>query len=388
MTIPRLRRDDPLEVIDHLVTKVGTRRATSLGEADAAAFVDSRLRLAGLQVNADSFSAATSLGLTYPLLALLGITAAALSLWMVLPAFLLAIYGLILSVSDALSAPLPAVAAHRDSQNIVATRARLTTDEPGASQPRWRVVLLAPLDANGDRIGNYQIAGRQTVWLIGRIVAFMLLALLLALLLLDPHELWHYGLLIPAGYLLFSLWPRRMPIHAASLLGSAGALAVMLAVVERLTPLRSVELWTVALGATATGNSGLHDLLARYPFPKDDTLFVCLQSIAGGRLMYATREGLLGQYTADPLLAELLGATTADDERLALPPRRYLSAASIAAMLHSRGYRAVTLFTHSVGQRPQPVVNDAILEEAFPGTLLEQATGLVVDVVQRLDREV
>lgn len=87
MTIPRLRRDDPLEVIDHLVTKVGTRRATSLGEADAAAFVDSRLRLAGLQVNADSFSAATSLGLTYPLLALLGITAAALSLWMVLPAF-------------------------------------------------------------------------------------------------------------------------------------------------------------------------------------------------------------------------------------------------------------------------------------------------------------
>jgi hypothetical protein len=389
MRPPRLRqrRDDPLDMVDHLISTIGPRRPTSLGEARAAAYIDSKLRQAGLSVNADTFPAAKSTGLTYPLLALLGIGTVVLAQWWPLWALLLALYGLLLAVSDALVIPLPALAPRRDSQNIVAIRScdGADTDTDGGSPPwpRWRVVLLAPLDTPPDSSGTLYPAGRRVAALIGRIVAFVGLTVLLLLLVFDPRDIWRYGQAALAIYLLFSILtlPRRGNQSAA--LGSAGALAVLLAAAERLTALRSVEVWAVAVGASSTDSAGLQNLLLRYPFARENTLFLSLQHMGGGPLIAATREGLLRQQHADELLTRLAHEAAAADPDLAPVARPWINASSLAYVLHSRNYRALTLLS----QNPRTPLTPPGSENPDPAqaAALEHAAQLVTHMVQRLD---
>jgi len=387
MRPPRLRqrRDDPLDMVDHLVSTIGPRRPTSLGEARAAAYIDSKLRQAGLSVNADTFPAVSSTGLTYPLLALLGIGAVVLAQWWPLWALLLALYGLLLAVSDALVIPLPALAPRRDSQNIVGIRAcdGADTDAGSSPWPRWRVVLLAPLDTPPDRPGAFYLAGRRVAALIGRIVAFVGLTLLLLLLVFDPRDIWRYGQAVLAAYLLLSVLPLPWRGHQSALLGSAGALAVLLAAAERLSALRSVEVWAVAVGASNTDSAGLQNLLLRYPFARENTLFLSLQHMGGGPLIAATSEGLLRQQHADDLLTRLVHEAAATDPDLAPVARPWINASSLAHVLHSRNYRALTLLS----QNPRTPITPPGSEAPDPAqaAALEHATQLVTRMVQRLD---
>lgn len=390
MSIPRSRRDDPCDVVRHLTTAIGARRPTSLGEAEAAAYIDSRMRRAGLRVSADTFRAPTSLGLTYPLLSLIGVLAALVATWQPLPALLLAIYALTLASTDAVAAPLPALARHRDSQNIVATRAATGAESPTAPLPRWRVVLLAPLDVPAR---NYlPLAGRQSYALLGRILALVLLVVLLTLVLLDPHDLWRAALLVPAAYLLLTLVPLPTTREPPPQMGSASALAVLLDSAEQLGALATSELWAVALGATATGSSSLHDLLARYPFPRNETLFLVLQHIGPGQLCCATQEGLLRQYSADPLLRRLAsapdppGLTPADPDEPPPDawPQPYASAASIATALHRRGYRTLTLFTRPTAHTTPLPTDDP--PGAHNSRALAQAIRLIIAMVRQIDQ--
>jgi hypothetical protein len=382
MSVPRSRRDDPLDVVRQII-EIGARHATSLGEAQTAAFTDGWLRRVGMSVSADTFRAATSLGLTYPLLSVLGIAATLLPLWMSspLPALLIAVFGLMFSASDALSAPLPAIARYRDSQNIVAVRASSGAEDPASPPPRWRVVLLAPLDAPADSTGPYGLMGRQMTALLGRVVAFALLVTLLLLLLLLPRDIWRYGLVLPGAYFVLALLPARWRARPEPHLGSAGALAVLLTAVERLGTVRSIELWAVSLGSTATGNDGLHNLLARYPFAPENTLFVVLQHISTGPIVRASHEGLLRQFRADPYLAEVAAQVDINNAQIQSREGPYRTASSIGSLLHSRNYRTLTLFTRdSFRQRS----TDDILAQGSRETL-ERAIQLVLGMVRCLD---
>jgi hypothetical protein len=379
----RHRRDDPLDMVYHLVSVIGPRRPTSLGEARAAAYIDSRLRRAGLSVNADTFRAASSSGLTYPLLALLGVGAVLLAQWWPLWALLLALYGLLLAVSDALVLPLPALARRRDSQNIVAIRACEGADEGSPPWPRWRVVLLAPLDTPTERPGPFSLAGRSVAALVGRIVAFVGLTLLLLLLVFDPRAIWLYGQVALSAYLLLSVLPLPWRGHQSALLGRAGALAVLLAAAERLSPLRSVEVWAVAVGASSADSAGLQNLLLRYPFARENTLFLSLQHMGGGPLLAATREGLLRQQRADELLMHLLREAAATNPEIQPLARPWVNASSLASVLHNRNYRALTLLSQDEQATLTPQDNEPP-EGAQAGTL-EHAAQLVAAMVQRLD---
>jgi len=53
----RRLREDPQEAIGRIAGDIGGRRSTSLGEAQAAAYLDGRMRRAGLRVSADPFCA-------------------------------------------------------------------------------------------------------------------------------------------------------------------------------------------------------------------------------------------------------------------------------------------------------------------------------------------
>lgn len=381
MTLPRYRRNDPLAALRYLLG-TGNRPATSVAEARAAAYIDSRMRRAGLSVSADTFRAPRSLGATYPLLALPALLAAPLGIvWHPLPALLLALYGLILALADMLALPLPALAPLRDSQNIIATRPCVSPDELLPGLPSWRVVLLAPLDTPRKQSGLARLQGRQVPAQVGRVVACGLLVLLLACMLSLPHPAWNYALLLPLAYLLVAALPPSAQSDTNALFGSSGALATVLAAVEQLTGLESVEVWAVALGATSTGDRGMADFLERYPFEQTETLLLVLPHIGEGQLVLASSEGLFRQYPADTLLLDLAASVRPPAE--ALPTRaRFTSATTLTTLLHWRGYRSLTMHTHH--DPPATLPDDETMAQ-LSFQMLEPVKQLLVDMVRRLD---
>ncbi len=372
MHLPSLR-DDVLDVVRYLVKDIGPRRATSLAEAQAAAYVDGRLRRAGMRVAADTFRASVQTNPVYAIVPLLGVVAALLTPWFPLPSLLLALWGIGLTLGNALSPPPPFLASRRDSQNIVGTRASEKT-------PRWRVVLIAPLDSLPKRTGLGQFVGPQRVAVIGHVIAFSLVALLALLQFFRPTDIWWYGLILPALYLLLSVFFLRQDVSSSP--GGAGALAVLLSVAERLHTLHYVELWTVALGATATGNTGLYNMLERYPFPRNETCVIALELLDSGQLSYASREGIFQQHIPDALLVRFAATADANDPLINVEPRPYRDAPSIAAPLYRRGYRALTLLTR------QDTIDDLSQDGEVAGLdpqVLERATRLVVGIIRQLD---
>src|SRR6266498_673029 len=259
----RRLREAPQDAVNRIAGEIGARRATSLGEAQAAAYLDGRLRRAGLRVSADAFRAPAGVG------------------W----------DGLALAVVGFLRPSNQFLTHKRPSQNVIATRAL-------EAAPRWRVVLLAPLDTPPAtrQIVRRLSAGMQL--LLGRMIACAAITVLALLAFFGPFEvrllLW-YAQFVAVAYLIMlavlEAWQLRAPATAGAA-NHAGALAAMLESADTLNTLTQTELWAVALGATDSG-AGLADLLRRYPFDPLMTLFIGLESIGSGLLSYVTREGRL-----------------------------------------------------------------------------------------------
>jgi hypothetical protein len=365
------------------VGEIGPRRATSLPEARAAAYLDGRMRLAGLRVSADPFRAPVSIGAEGLLLALLTALGVALYYWFPLPSLFLFAWSLVIAVV-AFGRPMPLLARRRPSQNVIATRATSET-------PLWRLVLLAPLDSP-------LAAGRPAQWLgsdrrpvIGRVVACGLLALLALFGTLDiPLEIrravW-YTQVLPASYLLLlaildvlSFWAPATP----GAVNHAGGLAALLASAAELNGLARTELWAVGLGAT-NSDAGLADLLRRYPFNRERTLFVGLEGIGAGRLCYVTSEGTLRERAADPLLLQCAAAADAEDPIIDAEPRHYGGDRTIARTLLRDERRALTITClNTDGQVPYRGSMEDTLA-AVDGPTIERAVRLVAGIARRID---
>ncbi len=370
--IAPVRKNDPLEVVRHLVAAIGPRPATSLQEAQAAAYLDGRLRRAGMHVSADTFRAPVRPASIHRILALGGVVVALVSGWVPLPALLLAAWLLLLVLVDTTIAPLPAPVPHKNSQNIVGNRA-------SEYLPRWRVVLLGSIDTRPRAGALSALVGYHPVAIIGRLVAFSLLALLALLYLVYALDGFWYGQALPVGYLVLTLLPTQSKGDAD--LGRAGSLAVLLHTAEHLTALRRVELWIVGVGATATGANGLQDFLARYPFQKSETLFLSLEQIDQGHLSYAPFEGVVRHYRADSLLVDVASTVGLTLDTISIDPRPYHSGTSLAGVLHRRGYRALSFVTHNAPEYP---IQDDTLADYSPHAI-ESAAAMVMGMVQHLD---
>ncbi len=379
MTLPRYRRHDPLDVMRFLLY-TGQRPSTGVAEARAAAYVDSRLRRAGMQVSADTYRAATRSGWMAVLYAMSGVLALLVRVAtdLLLPACLLAGYGMLLILVDTLSLPLRPIAAERDSQNIVAVRAsRSSTTGTPPTPPRRRVVLLAPLDTPPARRGAMALFGRGPVAHLLRLFAYLLLLGLLV----AAVPLWVQAL--PVLYLLLVAVPPAGRTHPIDLFGSSGALAAMIATVEQLPPPEHTEVWAVALGATTTSTAGIEDLLARYPFGWEDTLLIALPHIGEGDLLLAERSGLLRQYAADAQLAESLHlmaarvAVTLAAEHDPDPP-------AYVVLLHRRGYRLIELVSRG-DPLPHLPQDEAMVRLTFEN--LEPLSRLLIGVISYLDEQ-
>jgi hypothetical protein len=297
---PRRFRDDPLEVLEHLVDHVGDRPPASVAEARAAAYCNGRLRRAGMQVAIDTFTVVTPPGHDGIVLACCALVSVILAYWW--PA--VALIGAALTSLAAVVAALrrdPLLAPRRTSQNVIATRA-------STEAARMTVVVLMALD-------NPPPTAPWYAWWFderrGRTWRAILAGLLVAATLtnvLDPRPHWWYAqgafaLLLAAlagiGY------GRRRLRHDGRI--QAGEFAAALLIAGLTQAHTRIELWIAGVGALSVGH-GIDDLLQRYPFDPDTTLFVLLDGIAAGAPQATVAPGRTPE-PGDALLVEVVAAS-------------------------------------------------------------------------------
>jgi hypothetical protein len=328
--------DSPFAIAAQIVETIGPRPPGSISEAKTAAFLDARLRQSGLRLSAESYHASHAPdydGIVYGVLAIAGVIA---FYWTPLVAILVfaACCG-----ATVLTLWYDTAFLNRRilSQNVIATRA-------AEGVMRWRLVVLAPL-CSPPAVGRGVLAlGAGLTGRIGRtLAATLLLALGIAAAAPFSFEvrlwLW-YAQAAPAVALLVqgiaALVVQRAPATPGAI-SYAGALATLICAAAHLRNLQHTELWMVGVGAGSGG--GIDDLLRRYPFEPQQTLFVGLDGIGSGELCYLAAEGALHPRLADSLLLRL-AARVVDSGQAAARPRAYRGI-TLAGMLRRRGLRTL-----------------------------------------------
>jgi len=375
----RRLREDPFDILAEIAETIGPRRATSLAEAQAAAYLDGRLRRAGLRVSVDALSASASTGWDGVLLGVLAALSTLLYYWFPLPSLGLAIWSLAIAVWRAWRHNTPLLVRRRASQNVIGTRVQ-------TPQSRWRVVLLAPLDSPPLLIPAFRWLRYGRRLAIGRVVACTLLVIGALLGLADAQRIWLYSQCVPVSYLLLAAVIDLSLIGAAASDGAtnhAGALATLLASATTLSMLEQVELWVVGLGASISG-AGLADLLRRYPFEPERTLFIGLESLGSGRLSYVTGEGFVLRYPADPLLLQLVGLADAADPVIDAEPRS-LRSRTILGRQVLPGWRGLIITCRDPSGEAPGWASRADSVAAIDPAILDRAVRLVVGLVQRIN---
>jgi hypothetical protein len=328
--------DSPFAIAAQIVETIGPRPPGSISEAKTAAFLDARLRQSGLRLSAESYRASHAPdydGIVYGVLAIAGVIG---FYWTPLVAILVfaACCG-----ATVLTLWYDTAFLNRRilSQNVIATRA-------AEGVMRWRLVVLAPL-CSPPAVGRGVLAlGAGLTGRIGRtLAATLLLALGIAAAAPFSFEvrlwLW-YAQAAPAVALLVqgiaALVVQRAPATPGAI-SYAGALATLICAAAHLRNLQHTELWMVGVGAGSGG--GIDDLLRRYPFEPQQTLFVGLDGIGSGELCYLAAEGALHPQQADTLLLRL-AACVVDSGQAEARPRAYRGI-TLAGMLRRRGLRTL-----------------------------------------------
>lgn len=329
--------DSPFAIAAHIVETIGPRPPGSIGEAKTAAFLDARLRQSGLRLSAESYRASHLPeydGMIYGVLAIAGVIS---FYWMPLVAILVfaAICG-----ATFLTLWYDTAFLNRRllSQNVVATRA-------AEGVMRWRLVVLAPL-CSPPAVGRGILAlGAGLTGRVGRTLAaaFLLaLGIVAAAPLSFEMRLWlWYAQAVLAIALLIqgiaALIVQRAPATPGAI-SYAGALATLICAASHLRNLQHTELWMVGVGA-ASSATGIDDLLRRYPFEPQQTLFIGLDGIGSGELCYLAAEGTVRPRLADSLLLRL-AARVVDSGQAAARPRAYRGM-TLAGVVRRRGLRAL-----------------------------------------------
>lgn len=358
-------------LLSQLGEQAPERTPTSPGEATMAALVNGRLRHVGLGVASYELRVSPKPGLVYVALGGMGLLAALLSSLAPLTSLVLAFNLLAFVALDQTGQRMPPMGRRRPSQNIVGTRAIRGATGLAPAKPRWRLVLLAPLDAPRAYPGlaAFVAPTRRAVML--RMGSMLLVGLGAAAALFNPILGW---IVSGAGglacLLLMIAALRPLPAHPVD--GGLVALATLITAAEQLSTLRHVELWAVTVGATGSDPRGLTSLLERFPFEPSQTLFIALDPLASAQI-----QGI-GALRDDPRLQTLGPIMQATEPTLALKLDRAPHPASLGAPIFRHGHRLIQL------EAPAPSAATPVPIMSHVQTV-ERTTALVVAVAQALD---
>jgi hypothetical protein len=363
-------RDEALTIISHLA-EIGPRRAGSPQEATAAAFINGRLRRAGMGVTTHSLAVSPRRRRLYGAAAAAGLFAALTAIFLPLPALALALAAIITLLIDATVGPLSQIRPSQASQSIIGTQAIAGGAGLASRSPRWRVVLLAPLDSPTVATGLSALAGPSRSAAIARVITLALVGLAAMAEILSPHHGWAL-VVVPAAILLAlqlagSLSGPRPTLRD----GSLGALAAMVLSAQRLHDLKHVEIWAAAIGASSVDSGGVEDLLRLYPFERERTLIIALEQLDGGQLCYS-----LGTRRANREIASLAAAAF----QISAVERTRADGASLSEPLCRRGMRAISVYSHSDSR-------EAAATHRATAPLSEGAARLITAIVEQLEGE-
>jgi hypothetical protein len=376
-----------------LADEIGPRGTGTPGEAAAADFVADRLSALGLQVERESFRAVTSQNafpLAIDLVALLAVVVysfgGTVGRWIGA--------GLALSTAPLLwqtirtsNSLLRPVLPQVTSRNVIA---RI---EP-QGEIRQHVVLLAHLDTNRCRIAWQSSAVRfvepLTLVTLATLAALGLLYLAGALL-GGPRWVWWVSLL-PVAYIVgtvLTLWKDERTPYTPGAHDNAASVAVTLEVGHRLAaqPLDHTQVWLAFTGAEETDHAGLYTLLRQNSTVLREAVFIGLEGLGSGDLVYLTRQGVCAHYTPDAELRALAAGIAAQRPELDVQAAQMTGEDEVGT-LRRRGYRAICIAgrdpvsgTLPHWHRPDDTA------DTVSGEFMERAADLVTALLEDMDRQ-
>ncbi len=377
-----------------LADEIGPRGTGTPGEEAAAEFVARRLSALGLQVERESFRAVASQNafpLAADLVALIAVVVYSLGgttvcrwLGAALALSTAPLLWQAIRTSNSLLRPLlPQVT----SRNVIA-RVQPQGDI------RQRAVLLAHLDTNRCRIAWQSSAVRfvepLTLLTLSMLAALGLLYLAGALLGGPRWVLW--ASLLPVGYVLgtvVTLWKDERTPYTPGAHDNAASVAVALEVAARLAaqPPDCTEVWLAFTGAEETDHAGLYALLRRGSPSLRDALFVGLEGLGSGELVYLTRQGVCAHYRPDPELQALAAELAAQRPELEARAAQMIMEDEVGTLRRS-GYRAICL----AGRDPESGTlphwhRPDDTADTVSGEFMERAADLVAALLEALDRQ-
>ncbi|MGC8874843.1 MAG: M28 family metallopeptidase [Chloroflexia bacterium] len=369
---------EPMETVRFLAETIGPRPPTSAAEAQAAAYVNARMREAGVEVEVQPFRAVATFSLPYGLLFLLGAASPLLYRFTRPGAFAISLLVLLGFVLETFSFPvvsswLPS----GKSQNVIGTRAPVR-------EGRRHLIFVAHLDSSRAALPFHPrwVAGFRFSFLLTGFALVSLPALLgLQWALGTPWLGYVQG--FSAGYLGLSF---LLLVHRETLMpfvpganDNASGVAVLLRLAEELTDLEQTALWFVATGCKESGAHGMRHFLRHYPFPKQEAFIVNLDHVGRGELRIITAEGMLWPHRADPLLLDLARQSS---PKMAFRPFRAMVTDAQVSLV--RGYRSISLMALEGGLPADWHWPTDTAVRIYP-EVLERATQIAVGIARQVD---
>ncbi len=376
--------EEQLAAIQYLAQEIGPRPPTSAAEARAAAYINARMRQAGLEVEVQPFRALPTLALPLAILYLVAALTPLLYLYSRPAATLASLLAFFVFVAEAPSFPiLSSCFPLGKSQNVVGTR-------PAAREAHQHLIFLAHLDT-----GRAGFLYHPRLVVNRRRFFFLTIGLFLALPILSGLGWWFgsvefwYAQWLPAGvlmllFLLLLIQEASRP-YVAGANDNASGLSVLLRLTDELKELPYTHLWLVATGCQEAGQVGVRRFLGRYPFPRERTYVVNLDSVGGGNLHLIVESGLFRPRRCPSRFEELAGEAESDDVTVDADPWAFTLADSDAVVAFRCGFPALSITALKDGRPARWHRPDDTFPHIQP-ELLERATRLAVSIALRLDR--
>jgi len=214
---------------------------------------------------------------------------------------------------------------------------------------RQRIVILAHLDTNRCRfIWQSAAAGsiERMTWVTLGIMTSLGLIYLGGAFLGGPAWTWWLSLL-PAGYSVASLimlWRDDRTPFSPGANDNAASVAVALELAEGLSqqPLKNSEVWLAFTGAEETDHAGLYTLLRKEDDVMRQAVFIGLEGVGGGEIVYLIQQGICFYYHPDQQTLALTEEVAAERSDLNVQAGQLVVEDEVGT-LRRLGYRAICI---------------------------------------------